>query len=55
MNLKFILNKRLKVSYVRIVVGNILFLTKKRKQKKTKETKFFSDIGFINIITKMQN
>ena len=32
-----------------IVVGNILFIT---NIKKTKETKNFSDIGFINIITK---
>ena len=32
-----------------IVVGNIQFLT---NIKKTKETKNFSDIGFISIITK---
>ena len=36
-------------SFLEIVVGNIMFLT---NIKKTKETKNFSFIGFISIITK---
>ena len=49
MNLKSVLNKRHKVSYVRNSGRKHPFLT---SIKKTKETKNFSDIGFISIITK---
>ena len=49
MNLKFVLNKRLKVSYVR---NSGRKHPVSYKHKETKETKKNSDIGFISIITK---
>ena len=50
MNQKFILNKRLKVSYV-INSGRKHPVSYKYKENK-RNFKFFSDIGFNSIITK---
>ena len=53
MNLKFILNKRLNVSYV-INSGRKHPVSCKHKESK-RNCKFFSDIGFFSIITKNAN
>ena len=49
MNLKFILNKRLKISYV-INSGRKHPVSCKHKEN-NRNCKIFSDIGFISIIT----